>query len=75
MVWNYVLTWIVTTLISYLLTPKPQTEPPASLQDVKIPSVDEGKAIPVVFGRMETSPFVAWYGDFSQQAIESGGKK
>lgn len=73
--WNYVVTWIVTTLISYLLAPKPQTEPPASLEDVTIPSVDEGKEIPVIFGRMEISPFVGWYGDFSQQEIKAGGKK
>jgi hypothetical protein len=75
MVWNYVILWVVTSLVSYLLTPKPQAEDPSSLQDVKIPSVDEGKAIPVVFGRMEISPFVGWYGDFSTKEIKKGGKK
>ena len=75
MVWSYIVLWVVTTLISYLLAPKPQTEPPASLKDIKIPSVDEGKEIPVVFGCVEISPFVCWYGDFSQKAIKKGGKK
>ena len=75
MVWNYVILWVVTSLISYLLAPKPQTQKPSSLEDIEIPSVDEGKEIPVIFGRMEVSPFVSWYGDFSQQEIVEGGKK
>lgn len=75
MVFNFIVLWVVTSLISYMLAPKPQTDPPASLEDVEIPSVDEGKEIPVIFGRMEISPFVAWYGDFSQQPIEQEGKK
>lgn len=75
MIWNYVVIWVITTLISYIFAPKPQTEPPASVEDVEIPSVDEGQDIPVVFGCVEISPFVAWYGDFSSAPIRKGGKK
>lgn len=75
MVWQHIIIWAITTLVSFLLAPKPQTQKPASLEDFEIPSVDEGKEIPVIFGRMEISPFVSWYGDFSQKEIKQGGKK
>jgi len=75
MVWNYIILWAVTSLISYLLAPKPQTEPPAGLDEVKIPSVEEGKEIPVIFGCIEIAPFVVWYGDFSTKAIEADASK
>lgn len=75
MVWEHIILWVVTSLISYLLAPKPQTEPPAGLDEVKIPSVEEGKEIPVIFGCIEIAPFVVYYGDFSSKAIEAEGKK
>jgi len=75
MVWNYVIIWAITSLISYALSPKPQSQKPEGFEDVEVPSVDEGKDIPVVFGRMKISPFVGWYGDFSTKAIKAEGKK
>lgn len=75
MVWNYVIIWAITSLISYALSPRPQNQKPEGFEDVEIPSVEEGKDIPVIFGRMEISPFVGWYGDFSTKAIKAEGKK
>jgi len=76
MVWNYIIIWAITSLISYALSPKPQSQEPEGFEEVDIPSVEEGKDIPVVFGRMKFGPFVAWYGDFSTKAIKpEGGKK
>jgi len=76
MVWNYIIIWAITSLISYALSPKPQTQKPEGLEDVEVPSVEEGKPIPVIFGRMKVAPFVSWYGDFSTKAIKAeGGKK
>ena len=73
--WVQLAIWVVTTLISLALTPKPQTEKPNTINDVTVPSIDEGKPIPVVFGRMRISPFLLYYGDFSAKAIKSEGKK
>lgn len=73
--WNYFILWIVTSLISYVLAPKPQTQKPKGIDDIKIPSVEEGKEIPVIFGTVEVAPFVAWYGDLKTKEIKQGGKK
>lgn len=75
MVWNYVAIWVITTLISYALAPRPEGPKPAKFKDIEVPSVDEGRDIPVVFGRMRLAPHVAWYGNFSKKAIKEGGKK
>lgn len=73
--WNYFVIWLVTSLISYVLAPKPATEKPKGLSDIKIPTVEEGTEIPVIFGTVEVSPFVAWYGDLRTEEIKKGGKK
>jgi hypothetical protein len=73
--WIQLAIWAVTTLISLALTPKPQTKKPDTINEVSVPSIDEGKPIPVIFGRMRGSPFLLYYGDLSTKAIESGGKK
>jgi len=75
MVWNYIVIWAITSLISYVLGPKPQSQKPEGFGEVEVPSVEEGKAVPVIFGRMEVSPFVGWYGDYSTKAIKAEGKK
>lgn len=76
MVWNYVIIWAITSLISYVLGPKPQSQKPEGLDDIEIPGIEEGTDIPVIFGRMKIGPFVGWYGDFSTKAIKAeGGKK
>lgn len=73
--WNYFIIWLVTSVISYVLAPKPQQEKPKGLADIKVPTAEEGTEIPVIFGTIEAAPFVAWYGDFKTEAIEAGGKK
>jgi len=75
MVWNYIIIWAITSLISYALSPKPQNQEPEGFEDVELPSVEEGKDVPVIFGRIKTAPFVPWYGDFSTKAIKAEGKK
>lgn len=73
--WGYFVTWIITSVISFVLTPKPQQQDPAGLEDIKIPTVEEGTEIPVIFGTVEVAPFVAWYGDLRTEEIKKGGKK
>lgn len=69
--------FIVTSLISAALAPKPPTPKPAALSDVDAPTAEEGRPIPVVFGVvLMTGPNVVWYGDLVADPIrKKGGKK
>ncbi len=77
MPWTTILIWIATTLIQYLLAPKPPAPKAAELKDFDAPTADEGRPIPVVFGTvLVKSPNVVWYGDLRTTPIKSkGGKK
>ena len=68
---------VVATAISYALTPKPPAPPPPSLEDFSVPTAEEGRPVPVVFGEVWiTGPNVIWYGDLSITPIrKKGGKK
>lgn len=67
---NYFIMWLVTSIISYVLAPKPQQQKPKGIEDIRVPSVEEGTAIPVIFGTVEVAPFVAWYGHLKTVAIK-----
>lgn len=77
MAWVYVAVFVASLVISYAMTPKPQNQPPAGLGDIKAPTAEEGREIPVLFGTRDiTGPNVVWYGDLKAVAIRSkGGKK
>jgi len=67
---------LISLVVSYSLAPKPETEPPAALQDFKVPSAEEGKELGVVFGTVWIeSPNVTWYGDLKAVPIKANGKK
>lgn len=57
--------------------PKPQTQPPAGLGDFDVPTAEDGREIPVVFGTINVkSPNVTWFGHFKSIAVrKKGGKK
>jgi hypothetical protein len=67
----------ISITVSIALAPKPPQPKPASLADFDVPTAEEGRPIPVVFGTVTvTGPNVIWYGDLRTQAIRSkGGKK
>lgn len=75
--WWYVATFVVALVVAYAATPKPQSQPPAGLGDIKAPTAEEGREIPVLFGTRDIEgPNVVWYGDFRAVAIrKKGGKK
>jgi hypothetical protein len=75
--WWYVAVFIVALVVAYSMAPKPQTQPPQGLGDVKVPTAEEGREIPVLFGtRHIEGPNVVWYGDIKTVAIrKKGGKK
>lgn len=73
----YIAVLIISTFVAIALAPKPPKPKPASLSDFDIPTADQGRPIPIVFGtKLVTGPNVVWYGDLSTKAIkQSGGKK
>lgn len=77
MAWSYVIYFVISLVISYAMMPKPQSQPPAGLGDIKAPTAEEGREIPVLFGtRHIEGPNVVWYGDLRTEAIrKNGGKK
>lgn len=67
---------IVAALIQAALAPKPPVPKPASISDFDIPTAEEGRAIPVVFGEvLVRGANVVWYGDLYASPIKSGGGK
>lgn len=75
-VWVQIGIMIVSALISYALAPKPPKPKPAALEDFSVPTAEEGREIPVVFGEVWLqSPNVLWYGDLRSEPIKKGGKK
>ena len=82
MVWNFlvqIVASLVLTAISYVLAPRPKTTPPkaAGLDDLTLPTAEEGRPIPVVFGTvLLRGANVVWAGDLKVDPIrKSGGKK
>ena len=77
MAWWYVAVFIVSLVVSYAISPKPESQPPPGLGDVKAPIAKEGVEIPVLFGtRRLDGPNVVWYGNVKAVAImKKGGKK
>lgn len=68
---------VVSSIISYALAPKPPSPKPAALGDFDVPTAEEGRPIPVVFGTVTiTGPNVIWYGDLGIEPIrKKTGKK
>jgi len=78
--WNFLLTWVVTTVLSALLAPRPKVQDaqPGQIGEKSIPIASQDAPIPVLFGtRVLSQPNVVWYGDVQVQPIRksSGGKK
>ncbi len=75
--WPQIILWVVTTVISYALQPKPQNAKPAQLKDIQQPTAEEGREFGVLFGTRDIqAPNSVWYGHLRTIAIKSkGGKK
>ncbi len=68
---------IVLQVVSNVLRDKPDGPSPGNLKDFDIPTADESRPIPVVFGTvLVKGSNVVWYGDLKTKKIKkSGGKK
>lgn len=73
----YIAILLVSTYVSIALAPKPPKPKPAALSDFDIPTAEQGRPIPIVFGTvLVTGPNVIWYGDLDTKDIkQKGGKK
>lgn len=77
MVWQMIAAVAISLLVTFALRPKPQTQPPAGLSELDVPTAEEGRDVPVLFGcRDIPSGNVVWFGDLRTTAIKAkGGKK
>lgn len=77
MVWPYIVAIVIAALVATALAPKPAAPKPSTLEDFDLPTAEEGRPIPVVFGTVTiTGANVTWYGNLRTKAIKSkGGKK
>lgn len=78
--WQQIVVWMVTTIISSLLAPRPKMHnaQPAQIGDKDVPLASQNAPIPVLFGtRIISGPNVVWYGDVQVRPIKKkgGGKK
>lgn len=71
MAWTQVIWFIVSTIVSIALAPKPKAPRAAALEDFDFPTAEEGRPIPVVFGTVDISgPNVLWYGNLWVRPIK-----
>lgn len=77
--WQFIAGIAIALIASFALRPKPQIQPPAGLNEIKAPTAEDGREIPVLFGcRYLRGPNVVWYGNLRTTAIKAkakGGKK
>ena len=73
----FIAVFVVSFVVAYATAPKPQSVPPQGLNDLKVPTAEEGREVPVLFGTRDLkAPNVVWYGDLRTVAIKKkGGKK
>lgn len=70
-VFYYLAILIISSAISYAMMPKPPAaQPPSEIKDFDLPTAEEGRPIPVIFGTVKiTGANVLWYGDLSSRVI------
>lgn len=67
---------IVAMILAYVLAPKPKGPKAATLYDFNIPTAEDGKPVPVIFGTVWISSFnVLWYGDLNTSPVKKKAGK
>ena len=76
--WNFVVQWIVSAVISWALAPRqriPDAQP-GQIGDRDIPIASQDAPIPVLFGtRVLSQPNVVWWGDVTVSPIQRRRRK
>jgi hypothetical protein len=74
--WQFLAAVALTLVASYVLRPRPQTQPPAGLSEIKVTTAEDGRELGVLFGCRYVHGNVVWYGDLRTTPIKvKGGKK
>lgn len=74
--WVYLVIAIVVAIAAYAMAPRPPEPTPPMLKDIDVPTAEEGRPVPVVFGTMVVkSPNIVWYGDLGYLPVYSDGGK
>ncbi len=74
--WVQLVLLVLSAVVSAMLAPKPPAPKKAALGDFQVPTAEQDRVIPVVFGKVRIKgPNVVWYGDLSTIPIKGGGKK
>jgi hypothetical protein len=73
--WVQLVIALVIVAIGYALASKPPSPKPSSIKDLDVPTAEEGRPIPIVFGTVTvTGPNVIWYGDLGTSKIKKSSK-
>jgi hypothetical protein len=68
----YIVVLVVAAVISNAMRPRPPEPKAAALDELDIPTAEEGRPIPVVFGCvLIKSPNVVWAGDLAVDPIRT----
>jgi hypothetical protein len=74
--WFYVVVLIIALVVAVATAPKTPEPKNPTLEDIEVPTAEQGRPIPVVFGTaILKSPNVVWYGDLRYKAVKEGGGK
>jgi len=70
--WPQIVMFVVSLALSYYTRPKPpEAQPAGTLADIKVPTAEEGREIPVLFGTRDISnQNCVWYGNLKTRAIK-----
>jgi hypothetical protein len=72
----YLAIMIISSYLAAALAPKPPEPKPGSVTDLGVPTAEEGRAIPVVFGTAWIKDSnVVWYGNLRTTKIVSKSGK
>jgi hypothetical protein len=69
--WWFIVIFVVTIVSAIMLAPKPPKDRgPATLADFDIPTAEDGRPMPIIFGTvLFKSPNNIWYGDLATHKI------
>lgn len=76
MVWQFIAIALAVVAIVVAVLPKPPEQKAPSVTDFEVPTAEEGRPIPVVFGVVTvTGSNVVWYGDIAYQPVRTKSGK
>ena len=66
---------VIVVILAFALQPKTPGAKPAELSEINVPTAEQGKPVPKVFGKvLLQSPNIVWYGDIGYNKIQGKGK-